>query len=247
MRPDASPLFDPTDWAPVRRTGWRLAVFVTLLGIAAGGAELYRRHESTRLAEEVVLRATADAVSRLDEQIKFRAATRRANLNVQGWPQVVDESWFSGSRPENALLRQRDAAKGGLAPGAAERPWLEVAGKDEARLSHPPVRLALEGGQAAFWYNPYRGIVRARVPGMISDERALATYNQVNGCALASIIDPEPDIESASTVPLPSEDPRAGSSRFGRAPAAHAATEPPKRQAPKSGASRARTASVRME
>ena len=38
------------------------------------------------------------------------------------------------------------------------------------------------GGRGAmFWYNPVRGIVRARVPDQTTDESTLSLYEQVNG------------------------------------------------------------------
>jgi hypothetical protein len=40
---------------------------------------------------------------------------------------------------------------------------------------------------AAFWYNPYQGILRARVPVMISDEESLSVYNRINSSSLTSI------------------------------------------------------------
>ena len=43
---------------------------------------------------------------------------------------------------------------------------------------------ALRGGRGAmFWYNPMKGIVRARVPETASDEAARALYAEVNGTA----------------------------------------------------------------
>jgi hypothetical protein len=66
---------------------------------------------------------------------------------------------------------------------------------------------------AAFWYNPYKGILRARVPYDISDERALDLYNRVNGTSVSSIYGVEallpadeftgPPGELASPLPEP--------------------------------------------
>jgi len=35
-------------------------------------------------------------------------------------------------------------------------------------------------GGAMFWYNPARGVIRARVPRTLSDADAVALYNDVN-------------------------------------------------------------------
>jgi hypothetical protein len=44
-----------------------------------------------------------------------------------------------------------------------------------------------------FWYNPYQGVIRTRVPAMISDQRSLDLYNRLNRCTLQSIFPTEAD------------------------------------------------------
>jgi hypothetical protein len=56
-------------------------------------------------------------------------------------------------------------------------------------MLHPPVRLTLDDRMASFWYNPYQGVVRARVPVQVNDDAALELYNRINGCSLLSIFD----------------------------------------------------------
>jgi hypothetical protein len=45
--------------------------------------------------------------------------------------------------------------------------------------------------QSRFWYNPYAGVVRARVPQGASDAAALKMYNAVNVSRLRSLFDDE--------------------------------------------------------
>lgn len=137
-----------------------------LLGVLA-----YQRAKERK--EAVVERATCE-VRRLGLEIKYRAASRIGVLNGRGWPVTVDPGWFGTDPPRNDLL-------------AGARPWLEVATIDEAGLEHPPVRMAIREDMAAFWYNPYQGLVRARVPVLVSDADSLALYNRLNGCGLVSI------------------------------------------------------------
>lgn len=72
-----------------------------------------------------------------------------------------------------------------------DRPWLEVAPAADADLLHPRVRVTIDEGLAAFWYNPFQGVVRARVPVLVSDTDATALYNRVNGTSLSSIFETE--------------------------------------------------------
>lgn len=115
----------------------------------------------------------------LEQMVKYRAAAKKGELNVRGWPVTVDPTWFEHAPPTNPLLDQD------------QRPWVEVAGSEDEPLTNPPVRIAARPETAQFWYNPYQGIVRARVPVMVSDELAVETYNQINGTGLRTIFDSE--------------------------------------------------------
>src|SRR5262249_12261162 len=87
---------------------------------------------------------------------------------------------------------------------------VEVATPAEASLQDPAVRLTLDAHVASFWYNPYQGIVRARVPVLISDEKALDLYNTINGTHLATIYGVAPDEPAKSDkTPPPAAPPPA--------------------------------------
>lgn len=155
---------------------------VALLGAAAlVGGYLYMQREQ-RDKDALIGRAESD-LRRMDLEVKYRAASKSTELNSRGWPVTIDPAWFENQAPDNPLVDR-------------DRPWVEVAGTQQADLIHPPVRMAVDSTMAAFWYNPYQGIVRARVPVMVSDEEATRLYNRINGTALASIF--------AREVPAPS-------------------------------------------
>lgn len=67
------------------------------------------------------------------------------------------------------------------------RPWLEVASPVYQRLDHPLDPASADPKAAQYWYNPAKGIVRARVPVSISDEETLKAYNRLNGVELKSL------------------------------------------------------------
>ena len=123
-------------------------------------------------------------VRRFELEIKVRAATEDAELTGRDWPMTIDPAWFD-SPPQNTLVSR-------------DRPWVDVAPPEHADLSNPVMRLAMNRTYASFWYNPYQGIIRARVPMAINDEQALRLYNQVNATSLTNlyaappVIDPEP-------------------------------------------------------
>lgn len=136
---------------------------------AGGGWWWLDRHAQADLTD----RTLADR-HRLEMEVRYRAATKKADLNSRGWPHTVDPKWFEDQPPQNRLVDNL-------------RPWIEVAPVEQAELTHPPIRITINDQLAAFWYNPYQGLVRARVPIQVSDDSATALYNQVNGTDLASI------------------------------------------------------------
>jgi hypothetical protein len=147
-----------------------LVLLLALLAICGGLSwwQLQRARE-----RDAALRAAAET-HRLELEVRYRAATKAVELNARGWPRTVDPAWFDRGAPVNPLLTD-------------DHPWVEVASPEEADLLHPPVRIALKDADAMFWYNPHQGVVRARVPVMVSDQAALDLYNKINAAALPSI------------------------------------------------------------
>jgi len=142
-----------------------------LAGVLAG-IVLYDQRRDGR---EAAIEQTREAIGVIDREIKLQSALGAVELTVQGHPESVDPAWFKTGLPQNALLGDRNV------------PWLEVAGPRDRELTHPSQRTVGEAAGAAFWYNPYRGVVRARVPGGLSDASTLDLYNRVNGTSIDSL------------------------------------------------------------
>jgi hypothetical protein len=168
---------------------------IGLVGVV-GGALYVQRAERE---EEALFQSAQTDVRRMELEIKFRAATKTTDLNARGWPVTIDPTWFKDSAPVNALLDD-------------DRPWVEVAGTQQAELLHPPIRMAVDKNLAAFWYNPYQGVIRARVPVMVSDDKATELYNRINGVGMPSIFVRESVADRPKPAPV--------------APADHAAPAP---------------------
>ncbi|MFN0131875.1 MAG: hypothetical protein ACKVW3_04990 [Phycisphaerales bacterium] len=127
-----------------------------------------------RLAEEQVRQRVSTSVRKFEQVLSLHAASNEGPTNQRGWPVTVDPTWFETDPPRNGLV-------------TPDRPWVEIATEDEADLRDPPIRMTIDPRHASFWYNPYQGVVRARVPVMINDKQALALYNRVNRTNLDSI------------------------------------------------------------
>ncbi|MBX3385235.1 MAG: hypothetical protein KF768_01545 [Phycisphaeraceae bacterium] len=163
-----------------------LALLLVLTAVI-GGVFLYRRHQRE---EEDLIQRSAAAVLRLETELRYRAATNSTTLNSRGWPVTIDPNWFDGRPPVNNLV-------------SPHRPWVEIAAPEEAGFLHPQVRMTVGDHLAQFWYNPWQGVIRARVPVTVNDERTLEVYNRINGCALDSIFwkeRPTPVPEAAAQV-----------------------------------------------
>jgi hypothetical protein len=130
--------------------------------------------------------ATVD-LHRLQREVYLQAALAEVPLTDRGFPVTVDPEWFEGGLPRNPLL-------------GPDHPWLEVASSGQQNLMHPPQRMAGDRTIAKFWYNPYQGVVRARVSSEMSEQEALALYNQINGCRLPSLFAEEPRTEALASA-----------------------------------------------
>lgn len=152
---------------------WIRDIVLLLVLLAVGSGVAYYRMEETE-NDKAVEKTAADA-RRLGTEIRYRAATKNAELNGRGWPTSVAPEWFDTTdAPTNALVGD-------------EHPWVEIASPEMAGFTHPQIRMAINKQLAGFWYNPYQGIVRARVPVMMNDSDATELYNRVNATTIASI------------------------------------------------------------
>ena len=152
------------------RTLVNILVAVMLAGILVGVVMI----RSTKGMKQDQIRTARDEVRRFQRQITFQTTIADVELTAEGYPVTADPNWFHGNLPQNPLIE-------------VGHPWVEVAGRDERSLLHPPDVVVRDAAAAQFWYNPYKGLVRARVPADISDARALEVYNQVNDSRLGGV------------------------------------------------------------
>ena len=155
-----------------------MALVIGLAAVGLGATSVQQEERS----RDALVQTAIDQKRRIEQVVGYRAAAKSGDLNPRGWPVTIDPSWFDDAPPINPLLD-------------ADRPWIEIASAADAGLLNPPIRVAIDPTMAMFWYNPYQGVVRARVPVMVNDEIATQTYNQVNGATLGSIFDHETPIE----------------------------------------------------
>ncbi len=160
---------------------------LALVAIIGLGASIFADRSQADLMEQSVRDARA-ATRRIEQEIKLQIVLKETPLNKYGYPETVDPAWFESGVPQNPLIQQG-------------HPWLEIASPTEWMLQHPRQPVAIDRGWATFWYNPRLGILRARVPQMISDRRTLEVYNRVNASRLAQLY--QDSQAELSEVPTP--------------------------------------------
>jgi len=161
----------------VTRLRWLRSIMVLIALAGAVGAYVYQRAAIER--EMLMVDSTRNALMDLGQRMRYLKATERIDLNDFGWPELIDSRWFNGEAPRNSML-------------SARHPWLEVASTMEYALDHPVQRVAINERLAGFWYNPAKGIIRARVPQTVSDEKTIELYNRVNGAVISELFDSRP-------------------------------------------------------
>lgn len=141
-------------------------VIALMLVIVLGSVLLQQRARTGELRR---VEATQRAVRAIISQALYRGTLPDADVTRRGYPWTIEQTWFD-EPPANLLAH----AAGG---------WLDVASEDQAQTLHPP-QITTADGACAFWYNPYRGVVRARVAMQASDQATIELYNLVNGSSL---------------------------------------------------------------
>jgi hypothetical protein len=131
-------------------------------------------HTRTDHETDQTKQTTRLELRRFQQQIALQSALAKVERTERGYPVTIDPEWFQGNLPSNPLL-------------GPEHPWVEIAGSDQQDLLHPLERVASNKGIAKFWYNPYLGLVRARVPVGMSDSASLELYNFVNDSNLPDL------------------------------------------------------------
>jgi hypothetical protein len=148
----------------------RLPIDFLIIGTVAGALVLGLRTHQTALAERSAVESTRASIAQIEAEIGNPCHARKCATQRVWSPQAVQQAWFDDCAPCNALAS--DSA-----------PWIECALPFEFGREHPRDPTFRGGRGAMFWYNPTKGIVRARVPETASDEAARALYAEVNGTA----------------------------------------------------------------
>jgi hypothetical protein len=143
-----------------------------MLTAILAGVVWHHRHEGSN---ERAVEETFVAVRTIQRQVLLQSQLGKVEVDQRGYPTTIDPEWFD-ERPVNALVGSR-------------HPWIEIAPRWQHELSHPPDRAAAGRMHAQFWYNPNKGIVRARVPVDIAESRALRYYNRINQSDLSALFE----------------------------------------------------------
>jgi hypothetical protein len=146
------------------------SLIALMLLAVLGGVLVYHRHqEESAVEHQKVHRALAD----LQEAALLKGAMGDVETNDVGFPLDVMPVWFNGALPINSAVPER-------------QPWLDIAPEGD-KSDHPPDPVIRGGKQAGFWYNPNRGLFRARVTPQFTEEDTLELYNQLNNCNLREL------------------------------------------------------------
>jgi len=151
-------------------------IALMLVGILAG-LLLQHRQKSNDVAQ---LKDVHESLRELQARTILHGALGETDVNELGFPTQVSPLWFGAQVPVNKLVPRN-------------HPWIDFAPANDYN-EHPPDPVITRPNQAGFWYNPARGIFRARVMPQVGDQQTLALYNQINGTTLRSLrrdADPE--------------------------------------------------------
>jgi hypothetical protein len=148
----------------------RVCIDILVVGSATAALVLALRLYESKLDEVSAIDSTKASLSQIEAEIGIRSALGDTSLNEFGHPSAIDRAWFIDHDPTNALASDR-------------APWIECALPGEFSRDHPRDPTFRGGRGAMFWYNPIRGVIRARVPESASDESARILYETVNGDA----------------------------------------------------------------
>ncbi|MEK6701160.1 MAG: hypothetical protein AABZ53_02780 [Planctomycetota bacterium] len=159
-----------------------MKLFVNLAAVVCaasfGGYMGWQKYQKHMIAEGE--RQCLQSLSRIRQEIKARAALASSELSPRGWPMTLRSEWFGEENPTNPLL-----------PFGKE--WIEIALPSEEMLTHPSLRCDMTGTLSGLWYNPYLGIVRARVPLLQTEYDSVLLYNQLNGSDITALfVVPQP-------------------------------------------------------
>ncbi len=169
-------------------------IALMLVGILVG-VLLYHRQRTAELRDIALVH---QSLAMLHEQAIYHGALQPLNDPQDGgqaaqgenpMPATISLAWFGLSIPVNPLAPVL----------SGDQPWLDLAPPGDSG-DHPPDPVITRPTQAAFWYNPARGIFRARIGPQFSNTQALTLYNRLNQTALQTL--PTGNDSQRKPVPL---------------------------------------------
>ncbi|MEX0741412.1 MAG: hypothetical protein WD079_01360, partial [Phycisphaeraceae bacterium] len=145
------------------------------------------RHQVDRI--EAVQRA----VQAIESESLYRAALGEVDATPRGYARVLRAAWFE-RQPHNLLIDEDDQ------PSPM---WVEQINDQIYRNMANPRQIVADVDHPPFWYNPFRGVVRARVPMQFSQQGTVELYNIINGTDLDThqVSWPQDNARSASAMP----------------------------------------------
>ena len=130
--------------------------------LAYGGWRLIH----ARMEHQYAITATQQELHRFKTELRLRSSLMDAELSSSGWVSGIDPSWFKNP-PRNHLLDSGHT-------------WLDMAEAGEHARQHPRERDSDDSSNAAWWYNPANGALRARVPAQTSSRSLNELYHRIN-------------------------------------------------------------------
>jgi len=146
------------------------SLIAMMLVAVLAGIILHHRQQQRQLSQYQALHTS---LTQFREAVVYHGAMDRSIANEWGYPLTISPLWFPEGLPTNHLI-----------PG--RHPWIDIAPPGDMN-DQPPDPIATRPGQAGFWYNPNRGVIRARVTRQYTEQAALSLYNQINGTMLVSL------------------------------------------------------------
>lgn len=145
-------------------------IALLLVGVLASAVPYFR--ERQRWNEQYI--SVQRALARLYEQATYHGVMQVHEVRGEGelvFPATISPMWFAGEGlPVNVAV-----------PG--RQPWLDIAPLGDFS-DHPPDPVVTRADQAGIWYNPNRGIFRARVMSQWTEAATVELYNKYNDTTL---------------------------------------------------------------
>lgn len=143
-------------------------LIAVMLVVVLGVLVLRQRGEQAMLDSVANVQQSIRAI---ESQALYRAALGEVDATPTGFAVSLEASWFDNP-PQNELVADHRI-----------RLWSDSASIKDADRLHPR-RITAVGSDASFWYNPNRGVVRARVPDQMSQQATVDLYNLINGSSV---------------------------------------------------------------